>query len=47
MRTGTNGRATADGFGGRGIFIGVDLADFDAPTSTDSASMCANELLLK
>lgn len=45
MRTGTNGRDAADVFGCTGIFIGVDRAALDAPISTDSTSMWANELL--
>lgn len=45
IRTGINGRVAADAFGWRGIFIGVERAVLDAPISTDSTSMWANELL--
>lgn len=45
MSTGTNGLVAADVFGCSGIFIGVDRAARDAPISTDSASICARELL--
>lgn len=46
IKTGTNGRVAADVCGCKGwIFMGVDRAAREAPISTDSTSMWANELL--